>query len=42
MVASDSMASFATIESPEGTTGKGMMSAMIRGDTFTCLMYSAR
>ena len=31
MVASDSMASLATIESPEGTTRKGMMSAVIRG-----------
>ena len=45
MIASDSMASLATIESPEGTTRKRAMSAAIRGKLVggsTCLMCSAR
>lgn len=45
MAASDSMASLAMIESPEGTTRKGTMSEAIRGKLVrgsTCLMCSAR
>ena len=45
MAASDSMASLAMIESPEGTTRKRTMSEAIRGKLVrgsTCLMCSAR
>lgn len=35
MIASESMASLATIESPEETTRRGMMSAVIRGEPLT-------